>query len=199
MRLTRIAAATAIEAAAAEQECIRKVAAAAVVVTTMAVAVVDVAAAVADIKDVAAAAAEEGTINTPLINIRDSNNKEDTNRTTITTTKVGISTNSRGIRRMGTPTKGLHRYHRRHRRGELHQRLRPVRTPILRRETTIMGVHRDVRPTETTSLRAPMNPIASCLRSTWNQPWGCREWTRHGQECQRGARGRILNATMFME
>ena len=157
-RLTRTAAATAIEAATVEQEITKEVAAAVVV---------DVAAAAMDIKDVAAAAAEEGTINTPLINNRDNNNQVDTNRITIITTKVGISINSRGIRRMATPTKGFHRHHRG---GELHQRLQLVRTPIPRCEITVMGVHGDVRDTETTSLRAPMNPIIAWLRSTRNQP-----------------------------
>ena len=157
-RLIRIVVATAIEAATVEQEDTTEVAVAAVV---------DVVVAVAVIKDEVVAVAEESTINTPLINNRDNNNQVDTNRITIITTKVGISINSRGIRRMATPTKGFHRHHRG---GELHQRLQLVRTPIPRCEITVMGVHGDVRDTETTSLRAPMNPIIAWLRSTRNQP-----------------------------
>ena len=196
MKPTRTAAAMATAAAA--QDITKEDAAAAVVVATMAAAAVDVVAVVAVIKD--GVAAEEGTTNTPLINTKDNSKAGTNSRTIIIMTKAGSSTKRRGTTRMGTPTNRPHQHHRhrRHRRDELQQRLLPVRTPILRRETTIMGVNRDVRPTETTSLRAPMNPTTTCLPSTWNQPWGCRAWTRHGWESHRGARRKFLSVTIIM-
>ena len=84
-RLIRSALATTIEEMTVEQEDTKEVAAAAVV---------DVAAAAADIKDEAVAVVEEGIINTPLIKIKDNNNMVDINKTTTTTTRVGISTNN---------------------------------------------------------------------------------------------------------